>query len=208
MPVVEAVIILIPNQCVSSFFQTSPLPSLLLCEVACVGNSITLILCLEKMRDSCTLFCFPMWYLTPCNRVYTSEPKGARTPTSQRRHCEITAFQAEAAQSEGSKEAEQDPASSPGEAQCQGEGENIKEGECYFFPSQTEDLISECKYNLKMHRGLKKPICYGLQWAEIAISSTESIFSFTKVSIDSGEDRQFSHTLLHRETNIHHFAGR
>lgn len=55
----------------------------------------------------------------------------------------------------------------------------------------------------------RKPICYGLQWSEIAISSAESIFSFTKVSIDSGEDCQFSpYVLLHRETYIYHFVGR
>lgn len=62
-----------------------------------------------------------------------------RTQRSQKSHLQgetqIIALQAEAAQLEGSKEAEQDPASSLGKAQHQREGENEEAGACYFFPS-------------------------------------------------------------------------
>lgn len=137
MHVTQAVIIPIPNLCVSFFFQTLlPLPSFLLCEMTCLGNSSTLILCLEKLRDSYTLFCFPVWYLTWCNRVYTSEPKGARTPTSRLRYCEITAFQAEAASPKAVKKVNRTQPAALGKHSVRGR-EKMKKWENVIFSSLT-----------------------------------------------------------------------
>lgn len=53
----------------------------------------------------------------------------------------------------------------------------------------------------------RKPICYGLQWDEIATSSAESVFSFTKESIDSGEDYQCSYMASPQTYRYHSVAS-
>lgn len=75
-----------------------------------------------------------MWYLTLCNRVYTSEPKGARTLTSKLGHCEITAFQAEAASQKAVKKLSRTQPEALGKLSVKGT-EQMKVGECYFFLS-------------------------------------------------------------------------
>lgn len=80
--------------------------------------------------------------------------------------------------------------------------EKMKKQETVIFsPLRQNSCLVSVNTILKCIEAWRKPICYGLQWDEIPISSTESIFSFTKVTIDSQEVCQFSHARF--STDIH-----
>lgn len=84
----------------------------------------------------------------------------------------------------------------------------MKKGENAIFPL-LKDSLSECKYNLKMHRSLKKThlLWFAMGWNSHQFSRKH--FLLYKGEYWFREDCQFSpYVLLHRETYICHFVSR
>lgn len=172
---------------------------------ACICDSTSLIFFLEKLRSKCTFLSFQLWCMATLWGLHgwTWRSLSSHLPGEP----QVTLFQAEVCQKDVKKLSWTKPAALG--KQSTGGGRKWRSRRLQFFSllRQKTCLVS-VNTILKCIEAWRKPICYGLQWDEIAISAAESVFSYTKVSIDSGEKCQFSHARFFTETHTHHFAGR
>lgn len=172
---------------------------------ACICDSTSMFFFLEKLRSKCTFLSFQHWCMATLWGLHgwTRRSLSSHLPGEP----QVTLFQAEGL-SGGRQEAELDQASSSGKAKHWGREKVEKQETVIFSFLRQKTCLVSVNTILKCIEAWRKPICYGLQWDEIAISAAESVFSYTKVSIDSGEKCQFSHACFFTETHTHHFAGR